>query len=185
MTPTELYAYHRWANRRLFDVAGALGEETCGRDIGKQFSFPTLRRMLAHLYGADALSFPTLRRMLAHLYGADALWLARWKGQPTGVLSGADIASMAALRKDWDALVAEQQAWVEALKPVDLGREVHYKDTAGNAYHTPLGILLAHVAAHGNHHRSEVATMLTMVSGSPPDTGIVSWHRTVTGQLRQ
>jgi uncharacterized damage-inducible protein DinB len=167
MTPTELYAYHRWANRRLFDIAGALGEETCGREIGNQFSFPTLRRMLAHVYGADAV------------------WLARWKGQPTGALPGGDIASMAALRKNWDALVAEQQVWVEALKPVDLGREVHYKDTAGNAYHTPLGILLAHVAAHGNHHRSEVATMLTMVSGSPPDTGIVTWHRTVTGQLRQ
>jgi uncharacterized damage-inducible protein DinB len=167
MTPTELYAYHRWANRRLFDIAGALGEETCGREIGNQFSFPTLRRMLAHVYGADAV------------------WLARWKGQPAGALPGGDIASMAALRKDWDALVAEQQAWVETLKPVDLGREVHYKDTAGNAYHTPLGILLAHVAAHGNHHRSEVATMLTMVSGSPPDTGIVTWHRTVTGQLRQ
>lgn len=167
MTPTELYAYHRWANRRLFDLAGALGEELCGREIGKQFSFPTLRRTLAHIYGADAL------------------WLARWKGQPPGALTGADIASMAALRKDWDVLVAEQQAWVEALRPVDLGREVHYKDTAGNAYHTPLGILLVHVVAHGNHHRSEVATMLTMVSGSPPDTGIVTWQRTVTGQLRQ
>jgi uncharacterized damage-inducible protein DinB len=166
MTPTELYAYHRWANRRLFDVASALGEEACGREIGKAFSYPTLRRTFAHLYGADAV------------------WLARWRGQPTGALPGADIASMAALRKEWDGLVAEQQAWVEALRPVDLGREMHYKDTVGNPYHSPLGILLTHVAAHGNHHRSEIATMLTMVSGSPPDTGIVMWHRTVTGQLR-
>jgi len=167
MTPTELYTYHRWANRRLFDVASALGEETCGRDVGTQFSFPTLRRMFAHLYGADAV------------------WLARWRGEPTGALPGSDIATMAALRKEWDALVAAQQAWVEALRPVDLGREIHYKDTAGNPYHTPLGILLTHVAAHGNHHRSEIATMLTMVSGPPPDTGVVVWHRTVTGQLRQ
>jgi uncharacterized damage-inducible protein DinB len=166
MTPTELYAYHRWANRRLFDVASALGEEACGRDIGKAFSYPTLRRTFAHLYGADAL------------------WLARWRGAPTGALPGAHIATMAALRKEWDALVAEQQAWVEALRPVDLGREMHYKDTAGNPYHGPLGILLTHVVAHGNHHRSEIATMLTMVSGSPPDTGIVMWHRMVTGQLR-
>jgi uncharacterized damage-inducible protein DinB len=51
--------------------------------------------------------------------------------------------------------------------------------------HTPLGILLTHVVAHGNHHRSEIATMLTMVSAPPPDTGVVVWHRTVTGQLRQ
>lgn len=166
MTTTELYAYHRWANRRLFDVASALGEDVCGRELGTQFSMPSLRRMFAHLYGADAL------------------WLARWKGEPTGPLPVVDISSMTALRKDWDALVAAQQAWVEALRPVDLGREMHYKDTAGNAYHTPLGILLAHVVAHGNHHRSEIATMLTMVAGSPPDTGIVTWHRTITGQLR-
>jgi hypothetical protein len=46
MTPTELYAYHRWANRRLFDVASALGEETCAREIGKQFSLPSLRPRL-------------------------------------------------------------------------------------------------------------------------------------------
>ena len=166
MTPTELYAYHRWANRRLFDVASALGEDTCAREIGKQFSVLSLLRMFAHVYGADAL------------------WLARWKGQPTGAIPGADIPTMAALRQQWDALVTEQQTWVDTLRPVDLGREIHYKDTAGNPYHTPLGILLTHVAAHGNHHRSEIATMLTMVSGSPPDTGIVVWHRTVTGQLR-
>jgi uncharacterized damage-inducible protein DinB len=166
MTPAELYAYHRWANRRLFDLAAALGEDACRRELGTQFSFPTLLRTLAHLYGADWV------------------WLARWKGRPTGPLPGADIPSMTVLRNEWDALAAEQQAFVEALKPVDLGREIHYKDTAGNPYHTPLGILLTHVAAHGNHHRSEIATMLTMVNGSPPDTGIVTWHRTVTGQLR-
>jgi uncharacterized damage-inducible protein DinB len=164
MTPTELYAYHRWANRRLFDVAVALGEPACGRAAGAHFSFPTLLRTFAHLYGADWI------------------WLARWKGQPTGALPGADIPSMAALATEWEALAAEQRAYVEALRPVDLGREVHYKDSAGRPYHTPMGILLTHVVAHGNHHRSEIATMLTMTSGSPPDTGVVTWHRIVTGQ---
>jgi len=166
MTATELYVYHRWANRRLFDVAAALGEEACASELGKAFSFPTLLRTFAHLYGADWV------------------WLARWKGQPTGALPGADIPTMAALRTAWDPLCAEQQAFVEAQTPVDLGREMHYKDTAGRPYHTPLGILLAHVVTHGNHHRSEIATMLTMLSGSPPDTGIVTWHRAVTGQLK-
>jgi uncharacterized damage-inducible protein DinB len=166
MSPTELYAYHRWANRRLFDAAAALGEEACGRDLGTHWSYPSLRRTFAHLYGADAL------------------WLARWRGEPTGALPGADIATMAALRTVWDALIRAQQAFVEAVRPVELGGEIHYKDTRGNPYHTPLGVLLTHVVTHGNHHRSEVATMLTILSGSPPDTGIVTWHRTVTGQLR-
>jgi uncharacterized damage-inducible protein DinB len=30
---------------------------------------------------------------------------------------------------------------------------------------------------HATHHRSEIATMLTMVRGSPPDTGINSYLR--------
>ena len=32
-----------------------------------------------------------------------------------------------------------------------------------------------HVPNHATHHRSEIATMLTMASGSPPDTGINSY----------
>jgi uncharacterized damage-inducible protein DinB len=166
MKPTELYAYHRWANHRLFDVAAALGDEACGKDVGRQFSFPTLRRMFAHLYGADTL------------------WLMRWKGQPTTGIPGAEVATMGDLRRAWDVTEAEQRAYVEALTPADLARDIHYKDTAGRPYHAPLGMLIEHVMTHGFHHRSEVATMLTMLSGSPPDSSMLVWHRVLTGQLK-
>jgi uncharacterized damage-inducible protein DinB len=166
MTHQELYAYHRWANRRLFDVAAALGEDACGRDIGKQFSFPTLRRMLSHIYGADAV------------------WLARWKGSSPAALPGADIATMAELRSTWHALEREQRAFVDPLTPADLERDVHYKNTEGTAFHTPLGVLVQHVANHATHHRSELATMLTIVSGSPPDTGLVTWYRITSGPAK-
>ena len=164
MTNQTLYAYHRWANRRLFGIAAALGEDACGRDIGKQFSFPTLRRMFAHIYGADAA------------------WLARWKGASPTVLPGADIATMVELRAKWDALEREQQAFVDVLTAGDVGRDVHYKNTEGTPFHTPLGVLVQHVANHATHHRSELATMLTMVSASPPDTGLVTWYRITSGQ---
>ena len=48
-----LFDYHRWANRTLYDVALALGEEIVARDVGNQFSYPTIRRMFGHLYAAD------------------------------------------------------------------------------------------------------------------------------------
>ena len=57
----ELFDYHRWANRRLFDVAAGLGEAAT-RDMGPQWSFPTLKGMFAHIYGADYI------------------WLTRWTG---------------------------------------------------------------------------------------------------------
>ncbi|HEY3068586.1 MAG TPA: DinB family protein [Methylomirabilota bacterium] len=155
-----LYDYHHWANRRLFDVAADLGEDAAGRDVGPQFSFPTVRRMLAHIYGADFI------------------WLARFKGTSPPALPGADITSLAALRQRWDELVGDQKAFVESLTPSGLAHVVRYKNTQGKSFEDPLWALLQHVANHATHHRSEVATMLTMLSGSPPSTDIITFHRT-------
>ncbi|MBI2015601.1 MAG: DinB family protein [Candidatus Rokubacteria bacterium] len=159
-----LYDYHRWANRRLFDVAAALGEELASRDAGSQFSFPTLTRMFGHLYGADWL------------------WLSRWKGASPTQLPGAEFKTLAAVRAAWDGLEREQRAFVESLTPADLARIVEYRNTAGRRFRLALGPLLLHVANHATHHRSEIATMLTMLSGSPPDTGINSYLVLTTGQ---
>jgi uncharacterized damage-inducible protein DinB len=162
----DLYEYHRWANRKLYDFAAALGEATCARDVGTQFSYPKVTRMFAHLYGADWV------------------WLSRWKGTSPTTLPGAELTTMAAVRQKWDALEAEQKAFVDGLRDADLARAVEYKNTEGKTFGAPLGQLLQHVANHATHHRSEIATMVTMLSGSPPDTGINTWILVRTGQTR-
>lgn len=159
-----LYDYHGWANRRLCDVAAALGEEAEAREVGKQFSFPTIRRMFVHIYGAD--------------WG----WLMRWKGTSPSKLPGDEITSLAMLRERWDALAQEQRAFLGALTPADLTGTLEYRNIEGKRFRLPLGPLLQHVVNHATHHRSEIATMLTMISGSPPDTGLVAYYYIKTGQ---
>lgn len=160
----DLYAYHRWANRRLFDVAATLGADV-DRDVGKQFSVPTVKGMLAHVYAADWV------------------WLSRWRGtSPDRMPRGEDFATLDALRKRWDELEREQQAFVDALGESDLSRVVDYRNTSGKAFRLPLAALLQHVANHATHHRSEVATMLTMLRGSPPATDYVVWKLERAGQ---
>jgi len=162
-----LYEYHWWANRRLFDVAASLGEEVAAREAGTQFSFPTLRRMLAHIYGADWA------------------WLQRWIGtspSPTK-LPGDEIPSLGVLRERWDALEREQRAFIQGLTVTDLTRVVTYRNTVGREFRLALGPLLQHVANHATHHRSELATMLTVSSGSPPPTDLVVYHLLRTGQM--
>jgi uncharacterized damage-inducible protein DinB len=157
----ELYDYHRWANRRLFDVAVGLGEAVT-RDLGRHWSVPTVKGMFAHLYGADAL------------------WLARWRGASPARLAGdADFASMADLRARWDALEGEQRAFVDALDEPALARRVTYQNARGEELHIALGPALHHVVNHATHHRSEAATMITLISGSPPDTGIATYRTSV------
>ena len=162
----DLYDYHRWANRRLYDFAVALGEETCARDVGAQFSHSKVTRMFAHVYGADWV------------------WLSRWKGTSPTNLPGAELTTMAVVRQKWDALEAEQKAFVDGLRDADLARVVEYKNTEGKAFTAPLGTLLQHVANHATHHRSEIAIMVTMLSASPPDTGINTWTLARSGQTR-
>lgn len=159
-----LYDYHRWANRKLFDHAAGLGEEAVTRDVGKQFSYPTLLRMFGHLYGADWV------------------WLARWKGQSPTTVPGDEFKTLASVREKWDGLETEQTAFVEGLTAADLGRVVEYRNTAGKAFRLTLWPLLQHVANHATHHRSEIATMITMVAGSPPDTGVNTYLLVKTGQ---
>jgi uncharacterized damage-inducible protein DinB len=108
------------------------------------------------------------------------LWLARWKGElPKRIYGDADFASMADLRASWDALEAEQRAFVEGLGEVDLARPLEYQNTEGAQFRVALGPLLQHVVNHATHHRSEAATMITLISGSPPDTGISSYRNAV------
>ena len=157
----ELYDYHRWANRRLFDLAVGLGDAVT-RDMGSHWSFPTLKGMFAHIYGADDV------------------WLTRWKGSSPGRLLGdADFPTVADLRARWDALEALQRAFVDGLGEADLVRPVVYKNTSGQEFRVALGPLLQHVVNHATHHRSEAATMITLISGSPPDTGINTYRTAV------
>jgi len=157
----ELYDYHHWANRRLFGLAADLGDGVT-RDMGKHWSFPTLKGMFAHIYGADTA------------------WLARWKGSSPGRIPGdADFATVTDLRASWDALEAEQKSFLAGLAEADLARPVVYKNTQGEEFRVALGPLLQHVVNHATHHRSEAATMITMISGSPPDTGINTYRTAV------
>jgi uncharacterized damage-inducible protein DinB len=157
----EHYDYHHWANRRLFDLAVDLGDGVT-RDMGQHWSFPTLKGMFAHICGAD-----------------DA-WLKRWKGASPGRLLGdADFATVADLRARWNALEVEQRSFLAGLGEADLTRPVVYKNTQGQEFRVALGPLLQHVVNHATHHRSEAATMMTMISGSPPDTGINTYRTAV------
>ena len=154
-----LYDYHRWANRRLFDVAASLGETAVMRDMGTHWSVPTVMGMFAHLYGADRV------------------WLQRWQGTSPPRLAGAsDFATLADLRVSWDAFEVEQRAFVNGLTEADLVRPVSYTNTEGARFAVALGPLLQHVVNHATHHRSEIATMITLISGSPPDTGINTYR---------
>jgi uncharacterized damage-inducible protein DinB len=164
----ELYAYDRWANRRLLDAVARLGPGEATRPVGGQFSTPTLKGLLAHILGAEDL------------------WLQRLRGQsPTAIIEDADFPDLDALRARWGAVEQGVREFVDALTAAEIDRLVEYRDTQGRRFVLPLWVLLHHVANHSTHHRSEVATMLTMVHGAPPPTDLVVYHLVASGQMTE
>ena len=158
-----LYDHHWWANRTLLETAATLGEPAATRAVGAQFSEPSLHRMFFHLFGVDSL------------------WLARWQGvSPTSIPD--EPPTLAALRERWVTLEREQKTFLDGLVDADFDRLISFRLLSGKSYRLPLGLLLHHVTDHGTHHRSEIATMLTMVSGSPPGTGLARFLAIRSGQ---
>lgn len=161
-----LYDYDRWANRRLFEAVASLPAGEADRAIGAQFSFPTLLGMLVHILGALTI------------------WLTRWQGSsPTAMLAPGEFPDLRELRHRWDEQDKKIQAFLAGLQDADLTRAVHYKNTQGQAFQLPLWQLMQHVANHSTHHRSEVATMLTMLGNSPAPTDLLIYHLVRTGQM--
>src|SRR5439155_465047 len=83
-------------------------EDRASRDVGKQFSYTTIRRMFGHLYGADRI------------------WLARWTGVTVTTIPGAEFATLASIRAPWDDLEHEQRTYIDGLSATDLERIIEY-----------------------------------------------------------
>ena len=156
----DLFDYDRWANRRLWDAVAALPPGEADREIGREWSVPTLKGMLAHILGAHIV------------------WLARWRGSsPSALASAKDFPDLSSLRTRWDQAEADLSAFIAGLGDAELTRIVEYRNTEGQAFQHPLGPLMRHLVNHGTHHRSEVATMLTRLGVAPPPTDYVVYLR--------
>jgi uncharacterized damage-inducible protein DinB len=154
----DLYAYNRWANRRVLDVAARLSPEQLSRDLGS--------------------SFPSVRETLAHVLAGEWIWLTRWRGSsPPGLPESWDLSSLEVVRAQWAEVEADQRAFVEGLDEAALDRVVAYRDTRGDPYENPLGQLLRHVVNHSTYHRGQVVTMLRQLGAEAVATDLVLFCR--------
>jgi uncharacterized damage-inducible protein DinB len=158
-----LIDYNFWANRRVLDSVAALPGDAFTRELGREFSEPTLRRMLGHVMGAEIL------------------WLGRWRGlHPTALEPGDAYATPADLRARWEVAERDFRGFVEPLTDADLGRMVEYRSLDAREMHrSALWQMIQHVVNHGTHHRSEAATMLTRLGAPPPPLDLIVYYRSL------
>lgn len=154
----ELFAYNRWANRRLLEAAAQLDDDAFTRHLGG--------------------SFPTVRDTLAHILGAEWVWLTRWLGDsPTAIPAAWDLSTLLGIRAEWERVERERDAFLAGLDDGALAGVVAYRTMRGEPFAQPLGQLLRHVVNHSSYHRGQVASQLRELGVEVPATDLVVFYR--------
>ena len=146
-----LARYNKWANARLYNMAGALPEEAYRRNVGAYFG--------------------SLHGTLNHLLAADRIWLRRLtgSGEHPDKLNATvceDLSSLRTARQREDKRIS---GFVEQLEEAQLERPWDYKTLNGTPQRQPLGQILAHLFNHQTHHRGQAHAILTVLGVTEPD----------------
>ena len=142
------YDYGYWANRKLFQVVAQLTPE--------QFTQPV------------AGSYGSIRNTLVHILSAEWGWLDRCGGPARGpALKGDDYPTLDSVLETWKSVEANLREFLSKLKDEDLTRIVEFTIPGAEKRLMELGALMQHAAAHGVHHRGQVALLLRVLGYTP------------------
>jgi uncharacterized damage-inducible protein DinB len=142
-----LFAYSRWANRRLLEAVDRLSTEELDRDV--------------------RASFASMKGTLRHLLWGDRSWLRFWRqGSFEPDLSPGDLPDLPSIVEAWTRLEEEQDIFARELTDEKLAAPCPVEE---NSY--VLGELIQHAVNHATHHRGQITLMLRQLGRTPPNTG--------------
>ena len=152
-----LFAYDRWATRRILAAIDGVPEQTWG--------------------ATGAVGDRGLGAILVHQLGAHQRWRL-------GLLQDEEAAALA--RPEREPLPAPDEIsrrWATEWEAMDafltgLGDEFLAYLHEG----VPLWQMLAHLANHGTQHRSEAATLLTAIGRSPGDLDMIFYAEEIAAE---
>ncbi|WP_349433752.1 DinB family protein [Pararhizobium sp. A13] len=157
--------YNRWANRLLYQAAGALTDAQYREDKGAFFG--------------------SLHRTLNHVLAADRIWMKRFTGTgeaPTSLdaILFDDLGSLSAARAVEDERIV---AWINGLAEADLTSRFTYTPiTIPEPVTQRLAPVLAHFFNHQTHHRGHCHMTLTALGQPSLVLDLVYFLRTPEGE---
>ena len=153
----ELYGYNRWANAKTLAAVSHLDAAQFQRPLENSFS--------------------SVHDTLVHILGAEWIWLERWNGRsPRGLLSGAELPDLDAIRTRWKQVEEDQRRFLQQLSQPELEKPISYVNSKGETWTYPLWQQMAHVANHSTYHRGQVTTLLRQLGAKAPMTDFLFYY---------
>ncbi|MEM7534043.1 MAG: DinB family protein [Chloroflexota bacterium] len=111
------------------------------------------------------ISYGSIAGALTHTLNVEHLWRIRCQthSSPASVLFPELVTQLDVLRDAWQQEEQQMLSYLSELTDEQLGASFHYRGLAGKPYQNRLWDILMQCVNHGTHHRSEVATVLSML----------------------
>ena len=146
-----LYAYNRWANRRLLAAVRVSPPHDLTRDLGT--------------------SHGSLAGTLLHILWSEWIWLRRWQGEsPKRVFTLDEFSGVDAIESFWDTVDSERVDFIGRLTDERLVARISYENLQGERWEYSLANMMQHLVNHSSYHRGQVITLLRQIGQSPPAT---------------
>ncbi len=154
--------YNIWANKRLYDAAGALSDAQRTEDRGAFFK--------------------SLHGTLNHILVADRVWMDRLEGAPNEFMKSYRLDTVtepewAGLRAARDKMDARINAYVAQLTDEALTQEVAFQDSSGTSHSAAPVHILPHFFNHQTHHRGQAHDLLHQITGDAPSLDMIQFMR--------
>lgn len=156
-------AYNQWANNILYQAVAELSSEQYHRDCGAFF---------ASVHGT-----------LHHILVGDLVWMSRFEGTDDApksfdVFLHESLDTLHAARLKMDERIV---SFARGLSENDLASEFTYRTIVDPATLTQrLAPALAHFFNHQTHHRGQVHTLLSQLTGDAPPLDLIYYLRDVS-----
>lgn len=146
----QLFSYDMWANHQI------------------------LLTLQEHLDFADAEQAIAYYN---HIAASQEHWYLRIKGQSSKNIELWPEQGLPTALQKLNTYAEKWKVLIESNQP-NLDRKIHYKNSKGKAFATPLSDILHHIVIHGQHHRAQIAQLLRNAKITPPGTDFIYFSRT-------
>jgi uncharacterized damage-inducible protein DinB len=122
-------------------------------------------------------SFPSLRKTIQHVWGAEEVWYRRLHDQSLDKLPGA-AGDFGEFSKH---LLSRSQSFIDLVTGKDekyFQSSISYKDIKGNAHTNAPWQMIMHCMNHGTYHRGQIITVLRELGLTTiPSTDLMAYFR--------
>lgn len=146
-----LFAFHHWAEDRMFDAFADVTVEQLNKPWGG--------------------SFGTGRGLLRHVVGAERLWVERFNGDSPKTLPDFPATHTGReFRAEWETVKSDERRFLSGLTRDRLAGDLSYVNMKGEQWTYPFAEILVHVVNHGTYHRGQLTHLLRDLGRAAPST---------------